>query len=107
LYRLNCYNFFKHAEHDHDEVLEFLPSQTEILLLDACLKFHDLTNEIVPTLAAYQTWFWLGPGAEFVDTTQELKVERFRAIFKGRSRVSFFNEVIPMLGSIRLGDHDG
>ena len=99
-------NFFKHADRDPHTVLEFLPSQTEILLLDGCLKYRDVTRELVPTLATYQTWFWLGPGAEFVDVTTERNIDRFREAFRGASRRSFFNEVLPIVASIPTGGHD-
>lgn len=99
-------NYFKHANRDRDGALEFLPTQTEILLLDGCLKYRDLTREVVPTLATYQAWFWLGPGAGLVDVTTERNIERFREAFRGASRRSFFNEVLPMVASIQIASHD-
>lgn len=92
-------NYFKHAERDTDTVLEFLTSQTEILLLDACLKYKELTGELVPTLGVYQAWFWLGPGANLVDSTKEKYIEQFRSSFMGASRRSFYKEAMAMLAS--------
>jgi hypothetical protein len=44
-------NFFKHADRDHDEVLEFSQGPTELELYDAVRKYRELTNEIVPALS--------------------------------------------------------
>jgi hypothetical protein len=43
-------NFFKHADRDRAEVLEFKQEQTELFLFDACQKYRLLTSEAVPVL---------------------------------------------------------
>jgi hypothetical protein len=93
-------NFFKHSDRDAGETLVFKPSQTEVLLMDACLKYKELTGEIVPTLGVYQAWFWLGPGSDIVDITKARIVDRLRASFPGATRRSFFNETLPMVATI-------
>src|SRR5690242_6708427 len=79
-------NFFKHADRDPGDVHTFNPSQTEFLLMDACYKYKDLTGELVPLLAIYTGWFWLGPGAKFVDVTQTSSIDQFRAAFRGETK---------------------
>jgi len=100
--RLNdAANFFKHADHDHDEVLEFNEGPTELLLYDAVRKYRELTGETVPVLAVYDVWFWLGPGAEFIVNAERQKIlERLRSSFPNSTRRSFFAEALPMVSSV-------
>lgn len=100
--RLNeAANFFKHADRDHDGVLEFVPGQTELLLYDAVRKYRELTGESVPILGVYDAWFWLGPGAVFVKgPTLEKAVDQVRRAFPGATRASFMAQVLPMLSSV-------
>ena len=37
-------NFFKHEEKDPDDILNFNPSQTDILIYDACKIYHEITK---------------------------------------------------------------
>lgn len=57
---LNRYeNFLKHADRDPNEVLEFNPrGQIELLLLDASLGFHSLTERMSPQMLLAQMWFF-------------------------------------------------
>jgi hypothetical protein len=50
-------NFFKHADRDHDTLLEFNPEQTEMKLLDATNNYYKLTGEHTPLMHIYNTWF--------------------------------------------------
>jgi hypothetical protein len=50
-------NFFKHADQDPDEVIEFAPALTEFTLLDAVAKYLELTGELTLMLRAYEKWF--------------------------------------------------
>lgn len=100
--RLNdAANFFKHADRDHDEVLEFSRGPTELLLYDAVRKYRELTGETVPVLGVYDVWFWLGPGAEFiVDAERERILERLRKLFPNSTRRSFFAAALPLVSSV-------
>ena len=61
--RLNeAANFFKHADRDHDQVLEFRPGLSELMMFDAIRKYRELTGELIPILGVYEAWFWIGPG---------------------------------------------
>ncbi len=99
--RLNeAANFFKHGDRDHDEVLEFSEGQTELLLYDAVRKYRELTGEIVPVLAVYDVWFWLGPGAEFIVNAERQKtLEKLRRLFPNSTKASFFAEALPLVSS--------
>jgi hypothetical protein len=65
-------NFFKHADKDHDSVLDFNPQLTEYLLIDACDKYHELAGEYPALMAIYRCWMMV--------TNQELF--RFSAVEK-------------------------
>src|SRR3989338_1475671 len=51
-------NFFKHADRDPEEILEFNPEASEYWLLEAVEAYTLLTQEHVPVLHAYRGW-WL------------------------------------------------
>ena len=94
-------NFFKHADKDHDEVIEFSQSLTELLLYDAVRKYQELTGEIVPILGVYDAWYCIGPGAGLVvDTERQRMLEDIRRAFPNATRGSFFREVLPMIAAI-------
>jgi hypothetical protein len=50
-------NFFKHADNDPDKVLNFKPTQTDILIYDACKIYHEITKKINPLCHLFQVWF--------------------------------------------------
>lgn len=107
--RLNeAQNFFKHADRDADEILAFKPAQTELLLLDGCHKYRELTGEVVPVLAVYQSWFWLTTGADLVRNSERARIpEELREAFPGATRQSFFAEALPLASDLTLvGDSD-
>ena len=94
-------NFFKHADRDHEDVLEFSEGPTELLLYDAVRKYRELTGETVPSLGVYEAWFWLGPGAGLVVGPERKKVlENLRQSFPNATRASFFAEALPLVSSI-------
>lgn len=51
-------NFFKHADRENDEnkILEFNPEESEFLILDACMFYRALTNEITPYIVLFESW---------------------------------------------------
>jgi len=94
-------NFFKHANRDHNEVLEFSQGPTELLLYDAVKKYRELTGETVPVLGVYDAWFWLGPGAGMVVDPERHRVrEELRQSFPKSTRASFFAEALPLISTI-------
>ena len=60
-------NFFKHAESDPEDVLEFHPEGTEFLIWDACLIYEALTNERVPLMVLFRGWFTVKHPALLID----------------------------------------
>jgi hypothetical protein len=94
-------NFFKHADRDHNDVLEFRQETTELFLYDAVRKYRELSGEILPVLGVYDIWFWLGPGAGFiVDPERRLARERVQKLYPNATRASFFADAFPVISSI-------
>jgi hypothetical protein len=52
-------NFLKHADRDPEEILDFAPGITELMLLDASAKYWELSGEKTPMTKAYEVWFSL------------------------------------------------
>lgn len=91
-------NFFKHADRDHADVLEFDEGPTGLLLYDAVRKYRELSGETIPVLAVYDAWFWLGPGSHLVaGAEREQTLAKLRESFPRATRASFFAEALPLL----------
>ena len=52
-------NFFKHADRDAMETLDFNPATTEYLLWDCCQTYERLTGQKLPLLGLMKVWFAL------------------------------------------------
>ena len=49
-------NFFKHAERDHDDSLEFAPTNTGAFIVDACRTYTELTGDKPLIFSCFRTW---------------------------------------------------
>ncbi len=56
---LHLPNFFKHADRDPDEVLDFRPEATTFLLLECMILYQLLTGRMLREGHVYVTWFSL------------------------------------------------
>lgn len=89
-------NFFKHADNDPDGMLIFDPAYTELLLLDACEKYHELTQDKVPSMIVFRLWFLVEAGKNWVMSPEwERQRENARRIYRGRTRATFLREAEP------------
>lgn len=52
-------NFFKHADRDPDDAIEFRPGANQYILWEAAARYRELTGERVPVLEAMYWWFIL------------------------------------------------
>ncbi len=50
-------NFFKHANHDSEEMLDFFPDATPWLIFEAILMHNQLTGGYIPETLVFATWF--------------------------------------------------
>ncbi len=98
-------NFFKHADRDHEDVLEFRPEATELFLLDACERYFALTGESVPSFSVFRAWFMIGGiGVNLVLPAEQEKARKLaRQSFPSPHRHTFFREVLPMVAELPAG----
>lgn len=96
-------NFFKHANRDAKKVLKFNPIQTEYLLLDACLKYQELTLERKPIFQVYQLWYMLNNPTHFLlpPEVKALADEKGKPLID-YGRTSFFSEILPIVLKLPL-----
>jgi hypothetical protein len=49
-------NFFKHANHDPEDVLDFFPATTPFLIFEAVLMHNKLTKRYTPETLVFASW---------------------------------------------------
>jgi hypothetical protein len=64
-------NFFKHADEDPEEEMEFFPALTEAMMADACKTYLEMTGEKVALFHYMRWWFHSREGAEGLDFPAE------------------------------------
>ncbi|NVK23027.1 MAG: hypothetical protein HWD86_10965 [Kangiellaceae bacterium] len=50
-------NFFKHADRDREDIFEFNPKQTELMIYEACDSYRALSGEFPAKFKCYSMWF--------------------------------------------------
>jgi hypothetical protein len=89
-------NFFKHADRDPDKVLHFKLFLTEIFLLDACGKYHDLTGELVPVFQVFFYWVIIHHPKLFkLPAEAQMLAEGLQEDLSSLSRQDFFRVALP------------
>ena len=94
-------NFFKHADKDHEEILEFNPNLSEYLMWEACAIYVELTSESPPLFKLYHSWFIAHHQNLFI-----LKEDEKIALALGSEEIlqtgkeQFLNMVLPILTKI-------
>jgi hypothetical protein len=95
-------NFFKHADKDPDEVLEFNPGITEFFIWDACAAYKSLTTEYPPLMMLFDMWF-------YAKNTDILLKEKIPIINAAMSKLNLdynnriqFLEMLPLISQIGL-----
>jgi hypothetical protein len=94
-------NFFKHADRDHDAVLErFTHFQTEVILLDACAAYRRLSGESVPLL----NLFWARAAATWAREAiiHDVPAEVLDG-WAGMSKMEFFAQMLPIAYQSAIG----
>lgn len=96
-------NFFKHADRDHDKLLEFTPEQTEVMLWDCCSMYQNITNEWTPLILIYRTWFFTkNPELLAEDkarTTMTAAISKLKLDYNKRQQ---FLELLPLISKLPL-----
>lgn len=89
-------NFFKHADRDHDETLDFNPEQSEFLILEGCGTYWKLTGEFPPLFRIYQTWFVAHHQTLFkLPDEQKSLIAQSASAVSQVSRELFFTQALP------------
>ena len=94
-------NFFKHADKDSDEVLKFNPAQTELLILDACMKYYEMTGEKVPSHVVFQGWYAMNnPEAYSLPPEMDAFIREQERKFGRQGRLWFFSTLLPVAAGL-------
>jgi len=89
-------NFFKHADRDHADVLEFNPDLSEFVAMDACAKYSQLTGEIPPLFQVFNGWMMLTHQDIFtLPDEQRRQLKDIASTFLPTGRAAYFKDVLP------------
>ena len=88
-------NFFKHADRDTTEKIDFVPDITQHFLFDAIVKYHELTNEIIMGyFLIYKSWFMAKNIIFFNISEKDKALTREISAKYGDNRKLFFNDML-------------
>lgn len=91
-------NFFKHADRDHDEILNFKPEQSEILIFEGCVTYYKLSREFPPLFRLYYAWFIAHHSNWFrLNEENTLLVKKAAPYIAEMARGDYFNTMLPEL----------
>lgn len=97
-------NFFKHADKDPDQLLDFNPAQTEILLWDACVLYGALTGHQHPLITLFSVWF-AASHPEILTPEKQAEVAQVPIPYDLNNRRLFFEEMLPLAEVWIAGQH--
>ena len=101
-------NFFKHADRDADDAIQFAPFASEILILDACWTYRRVTGERLPMLDVFAMWAAITWAKKFV-TYPELDLTSPDVVqWASLTRQEFFDMTLPVAHAaiVRPRPHD-
>lgn len=87
-------NFFKHADRDPDALLEFRPTVTTYMLVDAVLTYQTLTSERPPILRTFSIWMTIqNPDLIKQEVREEwiARLDRIAPTLKRTTKQEFFS----------------
>lgn len=91
------HNFFKHADRDPDDTLEFRPGLTPFLIVDAVLIYHQIAGEMTDEQLVFAGWF----AAQYPDYLKEGALKN--AIRTALKLGADTNDFDSLLATIRHG----
>lgn len=94
-------NFFKHADRDSETTLDFNPDMSEMLMVDACSQYHQLTGEMPPLFRIYIAWFMANYQDVFnfpeeVKRSMHVGAASIREMGRGRYFATILPQVMPI-----------
>jgi len=91
-------NFFKHADRDHEGSLDFNPDSTELVAMDACSKYAELTGEIPPLFQIFNGWMMITHQDIFTFPEQQRRqLEGAAKTFLPTGKAAYFKDMLPMV----------
>lgn len=87
-------NFFKHADRDSTESIDFDPEITQYFLFDAVLKYYELTGEFINYLAIFKAWFMAQNLEIFIMSEKDKALTREIVSKYGENRKLFFHDML-------------
>jgi hypothetical protein len=99
-------NFYKHANRHTNSLYRFDPEYSEFLMLEACEKYMEMTEQQPPMLVAFRAWF-VFHHADVIPLSPELQgvVRELARTSAAKSRGHFLEMVLPMLVDPEAPDH--
>ena len=84
-------NFFKHADEDPTDVLDFNPDSTEMYMLDAVCLYEKLSGQLHLIFSCFKAWMFINNPDAIDDkaAADEIKARGISA--QGMSRIEFFD----------------
>lgn len=92
-------NFFKHADRDPYEILDFNPTFSEAFIWEGCDVYRQLTGESPDKMVAYNIWFKTKNDQIFIYTEEEKnQAEYSKLTLKGVSKRKYLKLMLLALG---------
>ncbi len=94
-------NFFKHANKDPENTIDFNPDVSHFFIFDAISKYQEITDERVPFFIIFRGWF----GAQhlslfyFSDEKKEFISNTIRKY--GDDRSAYFSDMLEVFGYLK------
>lgn len=94
-------NFFKHANRDPNDILDFDPDSSEIIIWEGCNVYRKLTGESPDKMIAYNIWFKTKYDQVFIYTEEEKKLtEHYKLVLNGMSKQNYYEWMLSALNRI-------
>lgn len=90
-------NYFKHADKDFSEGLNFNPILTEFILWEAGVIFQRLIQERSPFVHLFDVWFMLRHKSLFTALPENQRQSFASLDYQETERLRYFNDIMPEL----------
>ena len=92
-------NFFKHADLDHEDNIDFSPRETELFMLDAISHYYSLTGEDPPFFKIYRFWYMINNAQMFnlPNEIQNIMQGHDAEYMKLLGKNGYYNSVLPFV----------
>ncbi len=95
-------NFFKHADRDHPEKIEFDPDASAFIIWDATRGYFKITREWSPLFQVFNLWF-VAKNENIIKAELKEKLVGPARAARSVGRTKFFELMLPMVMSTGRG----